>query len=94
MAKNKVIAGDYLNYMVSQSFGNPYIAFGSMETIALNKDTVEQYEVLDESKTKSALDIAILGLIGLFLLGPVGMIAGMIAGALTSKSKGTYIIAI
>lgn len=90
MAKNKVISGDYTGCMVSQSFGYPYIIVGFNKTINLNKDNVETYEVLDETKTKSATNIATRGLIGGFLLGP----AGLLAGALTAKSKGAYIIAI
>lgn len=90
MAKNKVIAGDYFGCSVGQALGMPYIATGFTTSVHLTKANIESYEVLDETRAKSALNIASRGLIGGFLLGP----AGMLAGALSVKAKGSYIIAI
>ena len=90
MPKNTVISGDYAGCIVGQVSGLASIFITYTETIALNKDNVETYEIIDETKTKSATNMATRGLVGGLLLGPVGMLAG----ALTSKSKGTYIVAI
>jgi len=90
MAKNKVIAGDYAGCIVGQAWGIPYISTSLTKSVQLTKNTIASYEVLDETKTKSAMSIAGRGLIGGFLLGP----AGMLAGALSAKAKGSYIVAI
>jgi len=84
-AKNKVIAGDYINYSVS----NLVHLFYWFKIIAINKETIQEYEVLDESRTKSAISAMGRGLLGSFALGPVGLLAG-----LSAKSKGTHIISI
>lgn len=89
-AKNKVIAGDYINCPVMQIFGIPMISTGFTKSVEINKENIESYEVLDESRSKSAISAAGRGLIGGFLLGP----AGMLAGALTTKAKGIYVIAL
>ncbi len=90
MAKNKVISGDYQGHSVMQGFDQPFILLGIKNRIDIDKNTVADYEVLDETKSKSAISAAGRGLLGGLLLGP----AGMLAGALTTKSKGTHIVAI
>ena len=62
---------------------------GFMKTIEINKETVEDYEVMDESHRKSATSAVGRGLVGGFLLGPVGLLAG-----LSAKSKGTHVVAL
>lgn len=89
MGKNKVIAGDYMGKDISVTFGIITIITGFMKTIEINKETVEDYEVMDESHRKSATSAVGRGLVGGFLLGPVGMLAG-----LSAKSKGTHVVAL
>lgn len=88
-AKNKVIAGDYEGKVVAQSLGLSMIQTGFFKTLVLDKSTVENYEVMDESHQKSAVSAVGRGLVGGFLLGPVGMLAG-----LSAKSKGTHVVAV
>ncbi|WNF31622.1 hypothetical protein RI196_09885 [Aeribacillus composti] len=88
-AKNKVIAGDYEGKEVFQSFGSVFIIIGFTKTIELTKDIVEEYEVLDETKRKSVVSAVGRGLVGSFLLGPAGLLAG-----LSAKSKGVHVVAI
>ncbi len=90
MAKNRVISGDYSGATVSSTFGAPYIAQNITDVIYLDNNTVERYEVLDATSKKSAASVAGRGLLGGFLLGPVGALAG----AITTKSKGTHVVAI
>jgi len=88
-AKNKVIAGDYEGKLVSAVLGVVTISTGFFSNIQLNKETVEEYEVMDESSKKSAVSAVGRGLVGGFLLGPVGLLAG-----LSAKSKGVHIVAV
>jgi hypothetical protein len=88
-AKNKVIAGDYQGKAVTAGFGVVLISNGFKNSIDLSKDTVEEYEIVDESKRKSAASAVGRGLAGSLLLGPVGMLAG-----LSAKSKGTHVLAL
>lgn len=90
MAKNKVISGDYQGCAVMQVLGLPFISLSIKDSVHLTKETVETYEVLDTSKSKSAISAAGRGLLGGFLLGP----AGMLAGVVTTKTKETHIIAV
>jgi hypothetical protein len=89
MAKNKVIAGDYEGKAVMQTFGIVSIAVGFTKSVDINKETVESYEIVDESKRKSAASAVGRGLAGSLLLGPVGLLAG-----LSAKSKGTHVLAV
>ena len=88
-AKNKVIAGDYVNRQISSIFGLVNLMISMKESIALNKSTIEQYEIVTEESTKSASSAVGRGLIGGLLLGPVGLLAG-----LSAKSKGIHTLAI
>ncbi|MCM3411451.1 hypothetical protein [Metabacillus litoralis] len=88
-AKNKVIAGDYQGKLVNSTFGIVTIATSITKSFELNHDTVEEYEVIDESKRKSATSAVGRAFVGGAILGPVGWLAG-----LTAKSKGTHVIAI
>ena len=89
MAKNTVIAGDFMGGIVSASLGMVSIAKGFSVRRDINKSTVVNYEIIDESKRKSAGSAVGRGLAGSLLLGPVGMLAG-----LSAKSKGTHTLAI
>lgn len=96
MAKvNIVIAGDYEGKTIEKS-GNALSIivengglFASKKSIVLNKTTVESYEIIDEKSRKSATSAVGRGAVGAFLLGPVGLLAG-----LSAKSKGTHTIQI
>ncbi len=85
---NKVIAGDYKGFLVSNSFGKLYIASG-WHPVNLDKDNVESYEIITEDIRKSAASGVSRGIVGGVLLGPVGLLAG-----LSAKNKGRYQIAI
>ena len=87
-AKNKVIAGDYLNKTVSSSFGEASIING-FKVININKSTVEEYEVIDQERKVSAASAVGRAFIGSAVLGPVGLLAG-----LSAKKKGIHTIAI
>lgn len=89
MAKNKVIAGDYegKNLMMGRNEVLLYTSF--IKSLPLNRSNVEDYEVITEEHRKSAVSGVSRGLVGGFLLGPVGLLAG-----LSAKSKGTHTIAI
>lgn len=83
-AKNKVIAGDYLNDTVCSVFGTVMI-----RKIIINKTTVESYQVVDEQSRKSAVSAMSRGAVGALFLGPVGLLAG-----LSAKSKGIHTLAL
>lgn len=88
-AKNKVIAGDYQGKQVASTFGVPTLMTGGFKSMVLDKTTVEEYEVMDETHQKSAVSAVGRGLVGGFLLGPVGLLAG-----LSAKSKGVHVVAV
>ncbi|MBD8037085.1 hypothetical protein H9635_10040 [Solibacillus sp. A46] len=89
MAKNKVIAGEYLNCNVMSAFGQVSIQTGFTKSIQLDKTTISNYELITEEHRKSAVSGVSRGLIGGVLLGPVGLLAG-----LSAKNKGTHTLAI
>jgi hypothetical protein len=89
MGKNKVVAGDYEGKALLYSYGKLEIINGFLKTIPISKDTVEEYEVIDESSRKSAASAVGRGFVGGLVLGPVGLLAGI-----SAKSKGTHIVAI
>jgi len=88
-AVNKVIAGDYQNYIVSVGFGGVYLSY-FFKKIKLDKSTVSSYELITDEHKKSAVSSIGRGLVGGALLGPVGMLGG----ALSAKNKGIYQVAI
>jgi len=89
-AKNKVIAGDYINSSVLAAFGTLQLVLGFFDSIVLDKSNVESYELITDEHRKSAMSGASRGIVGGLLLGP----AGMLAGSLSAKSKGIYHVAI
>jgi len=88
-AQNKVIAGDYENKLVVNIGKCTSIATGIIKRLELTKSNVESYEVMDESSSTSATSAVGRGLVGAFLLGPVGALA-----ALSAKKKGVHVVAI
>lgn len=87
-AQNKVIAGDYENKKVQESFGKLKITSLTDERI-IDKTTVESYELITDEMRKSGTSAILRGGLGSLVLGPVGLLAG-----LTAKNKGTYQVAI
>ena len=88
-AKNKVIAGDYEGKLVTGVLGRVNISTGLFKSLPITKDIIEDYEVMDEEKRMKATSAVGRGLVGGFLLGPVGLLAG-----LSAKKKGVYIVAL
>ncbi len=89
-AKNCVIAGDYDKKAIVNTVKGIYLVLGFTKKILLNKDSIEEYEVVDEENNTSVVSAAGRGLAGSLLLGGVGLVAG----ALSAKKKGIHIIAI
>lgn len=92
-ASNKVIAGDYTDCLVMDSFNGITIVKPGWhaEVMArLDKENVESHEEISEERKRSAGNVAARGLVGAALLGPVGLAAGV----LSSRKKGTHQIAI
>ena len=91
MAKNSVIAGDYIGKGISVIGGIPNIlnGFGASNYVMIDKYAIDTYDVITEDITKSASSGIIRGAVGATLLGPVGLLAG-----LSAKNKGEYTIAI
>lgn len=88
-AKNKVIAGDYKGKMVICALGNVSISTSLIKSVAINKYTIEGYELVTDEHRKSAASGIVRGIVGGTLLGPVGLLAG-----LSAKNKSTYTVAI
>lgn len=84
-----VIAGDYKNKKIGSTFKHLTIKAGFGNAVAISKDTVEAYEVVDEEQRTKAVSAIGRGMIGSLALGPVGMLAG-----LSAKKKKTYLVAI
>ena len=91
-AKNKVIAGDYegKNIVGKAGMKHPVIALGMIKSVPMNKDTVEEYELMTDEHTKSAASGVARGLVGGFMFGGVGALAGATSG----KNKGIYTVAV
>ncbi len=90
-AQNKVIAGDYNGRDVTGGFGVISLYGGrSVNSIPIDKKTVEAYELVTDEHRKSAASGAARGLVGGVLLGPVGALAG----GLSATNKGVYIVAV
>jgi hypothetical protein len=89
-AKNKVIAGDYQGKQVLCSLGFASISLGLIKSLDLNNKNVKSYELITDEHRKSAASGVARGIVGGALLGPVGMLAG----AVSAKSKGIYQVAV
>ena len=87
--KNTVISGDYNNSLVSLGFSGLYISPSFQKKVKINKDTVEDYEVLNEERKTSGASAIGRAAVGSILLGPVGLLAGA-----TAKKKGTHTVAV
>lgn len=88
-AKNKVVAGDFEGKKVEEYSHQLVIKDSSGIVKPINDATVEAYELITEEVIKSGTSAILRGSIGVAVLGPVGILAG-----LTAKNKGTYNVAI
>jgi len=83
-AANKVIAGDYQGALVTQEGGSIHLAVFHAGTdtlhLPLDKTTVESYETVSANKQKNMGSALGLAAAGAFLLGPLGLLAGAMAG--------------
>lgn len=87
--KNRIIEGDYKGKYIVIRNNDLVIPLSFLKTVYLNKETIQDYEIIDEDKYKSSGSAIIKAGVGAAFLGPIGLLAGM--GA---KNKGTYTIAI
>nr|DAP48498.1 MAG TPA: hypothetical protein [Caudoviricetes sp.] len=88
-AKNKVIAGDYKGGSVKSVLG--ILSISAFPTgVNLDKNTVDDYQLVTDDVRKSASSGVARGIVGGVLLGPVGMLAG----GLSAKNKGVYTVAV
>lgn len=85
-----VLEGDYKGkaFVTKSSFKGDKLFLGPIgfKNLEVNKDTLDSYEIVTEEHSKSAASGVGRGLVGGALLGPVGLLAG----ALSAKSKGVY----
>lgn len=74
----KVLAGDYIDRPIKIYFRKGVgLVYGNFDKhFLLNKDTVEQYELITEEHYKSTVGTLAKGAIGVALLGPIGLLAG------------------
>lgn len=83
---NTVIAGDYVGKDIMLLGGvTPYIA----GALAINKNNADSYNIIDENYRKSATSAVGRAALGAFVLGPVGLLAGV-----SAKNKGTHTLQI
>ncbi|MBA4390410.1 MAG: hypothetical protein C0399_05685 [Syntrophus sp. (in: bacteria)] len=85
MSTVKVLAGDIHtgDWVVRGDFRMTRGAFGIGDEIHFKKD-IQNVEVLTEENKKKFVGTAIAGAAGALLLGPLGLVAGVLAGG---KSK-------
>lgn len=88
-AANKVIEGTYRGKRVCHAKTAAFICVGLTETIELNRSTIEEVEIIDESSEISVANAATRGFIGEMLFGPIGL-----AAAGTARRDERYIVGI
>lgn len=77
---NKIIGGDYEGYSIGTNSGGVVILVKSFNIIRLTKEDIQSVELLTEESKKKFLGSAGLGIAGGLLLGPLGLLAGALAG--------------
>ena len=94
MAKNKVVAGDYMGYSVKVNWGavtfNPPFLSGNNSVIPINNTTVWGYELIASEYHRSVASSLIRGLIGKYFLGAVGMLSGISS----ARDSGIYTVSV
>ncbi len=87
---NKVIAGKYKDKGIVKARDLIIAAgFTKSKQINLNKDTVEEFRVLDEEEIVKMGSLLGRGAVGGLVLGPLGVLAGA-----TAKKKRSYVVKI
>lgn len=83
MATMLVVGWEYKNNPIQLDKGKPFIAAGftKAKRVYLNRDTIERYEVIGEDTSKNLGSSIVKGAVGGAILGPVGMMAGALAGS-------------
>lgn len=90
-ASNKVISGEYAGKKIMQAMGLNLVIIqtGIFKSINIDKNSVKEYEVIDEETRKNAVSAVGRAFVGGAILGPIGWLA-----ALSAKRKGVHTIAI
>ena len=86
---NKVIAGDFKGENIIHAAGGVYITTSILKPLLLDKENIEDYEVVTDEHRLSASSAISRGLVG-SIIGPLGMLGGV----LSAKKKGAYRVAI
>lgn len=87
---NTVIAGDYAGRKIKVSRGDFYFTRSFQTPVLVDATTVKSYTVVDRDETKSGTSVFFRGLVGRWLFGNVGMLAG----GLSAKNKTATIISV
>ncbi len=74
----KTLSGDYQGWKLTENWGQFSLTYWG-KTVGLN-GFIERIELMTEDKAKSFLGAAGLGIVGGLAFGPVGAIAGLLAG--------------
>lgn len=90
---NMVIGGDYKNCMIETTFtGKVYIlhvqGFSKREKIMLNRDTVADYSIVDQTERTKVGSGLVRSAVGGALFG----VGGAIVGAASAKKKKSYMV--
>lgn len=88
----QVVGGDFKGFPIIFKKGQPFISTGAFgkKGVFLNEDTIEKYEVVGEDTSKSLGSSVVKGAVGGALLGPVGLVAGTLAGS--NKTNATMVL--
>lgn len=78
-ARNRVIAGEYHDKMVSRAGTTLCIISKIAQTIDLDRSNVDEIELIDETSEVSRVGAATRGFIGELLFGPIGLAAAATA---------------
>ena len=94
MAKNKVIAGDYVKYRVKAGWNTivfqPPLLSRHDKIINIDSTTVQSYQLVNSEYRNSAVSGFIRGLIGKYFFGLLGMLVGIFS----SRSRGVYTVSL
>jgi hypothetical protein len=88
----KIVGGNYQGFIITNVGDTIESRFKhKVEGVKLylNKDTIEHYEIMDETSVKSAKSVVGRAFVGGALLGPIGLLAGI-----TGKTNRTIIVAL